>query len=150
MKKTIEKLLGAPDLDTYEGTISTDQVYAISSQTGCELPSDYVEFLSSCGFAFWTGHAVNGVYDDNDNRFPKSYNFSAITQTLRARKLHSQHKYPYFDNSIVLGKDDTGGYFLLVSAVEPGATSVAWVNMDANWVVTRSWNSFESFLESQL
>lgn len=150
MKNTIQKLMSTPDVDTYQGTVSDAQISEIAFQTGCVLPADYVEFLKSCGFAFWTGHTVNGVFDDNDSRFPKSYNFSAIAQTAKARQQHSNRKYPYYGHSVVVSKDDMGGYFLLASAVDASAPPVAWVNFDEDWVITRSWDSFESFLESQL
>lgn len=150
MQKTVKKLMSAPDLDIYEGQVSDVQVAELAAQTGCVLPADYVEFLRSCGFAFWTGHAVNGIFDDDDARFPKSYNFSAITQTNRARQTHASSKYPYFDNSVVIGKDDIGGYFLLVSHPEPGKPQVVWVNRDEEWVVTQSWDSFERYLKSRL
>lgn len=150
MQKTIEKLMSASDLDIYQASVSDAQISEIASQTGCVLSTDYIQFLRTCGFAFWTGHAVNGVFDENDSRFPKSYNFSAITQTSRARQRHLESKYPYYENSIVIGKDDMGGYFLLVSAADLDAVRVVWVNMDDQWVVTQTWDSFESFLESQL
>ena len=150
MKETIEKLMSAPELDTYQGNVTEDQLSAIESQTGCVLPPDYVEFLRVCGFAFWTGFAVNGAFDENDPRFPKSYNFSAITQTKRAREAQKNSKYPHYDNSVVIGKDDMGGYFLLVSAADRSSPRVVWVDLDEDWVVTKSWDSFESFLKSQL
>lgn len=64
--------MAVADLDAYQGKISDAQISAITSQTGCVLPNDYAEFLRSCGFAFWTGHAVNGVFDDSDP-IPRQY-----------------------------------------------------------------------------
>jgi hypothetical protein len=150
MKETIEKLKSAPDIEFYQGTVSDTQVSEISTQTGCKLPGDYVEFLQAFGFALWSGHIVYGVFDANDSRYPESYNFSAITQTAEARRLHPNAKYPYYDNSIVIGEDGMGGYFLLVSADEHGASAVVWVDMDEDWVVTETFDSFESFLKYQL
>jgi hypothetical protein len=151
MNKTIKKLMSLPDFEIYQGKVSVAQISEITTKTGVVLPSDYVEFLKACGFIIWFGHAVNGVYDDKDSRFPESFNFSAITQTLEARQDYQIGKYPYYDNSLVIGKDDMGGYFLLLSATKPaGQPSVAWVNMDDHWVVTQTWDSFESFLETQL
>jgi hypothetical protein len=150
MKETIAKLKSAPDLETYQGSVSDAQVSEISSQTGCKLHREYVEFLLAFGFALWDGHVVYGVFDENDSRYPKSYNFSAITQTKEARQLHRNSKYPHYDDSIVIEKDGMGGYFLLVSANDQGASPVVWVDMDEDWVVTKTWDSFESFLEYQL
>jgi SMI1-KNR4 cell-wall len=150
MDATIAKLMKAEELDTYQGKVSNGDIENIAAQTGCALPDDYVSFLQACGFAFWTGHAINGVFDENDPRFPKSYNFSVITQTMRARQLHVARKYPNYENSVVIGKDDIGGYFLLISAAVPVPNRVVWVSSDEDWVITDQWTSFADFLGSQL
>lgn len=150
MEKVIAKLMQAAELDVYQGHVTKGDIENLAARTGCTLPEDYVKFLESCGFATWVGHSVNGIYDENDSRFPKSYNFSAVRQTMRARQMHADHKYPNCDHSIVIGKDDMGGYFLLISADIVTPHRVVWVNMDEDWVFTDRWESFEKFLDSQL
>lgn len=146
----IGDLLREAELDIHCGIVTDADVYRVAEGTDCDLPPDYVAFLRRCGFAFWVGHAVNGVYDETDDRFPNSYNFSAVRQTAAARQLHAGHPYPELERSVVIGKDDMGGYFLLVSAAVVTPKRVLWVNSDEDWVVTNSWASFTEFLAAQL
>src|SRR5436309_1706600 len=104
MDAIIAKLMKAEELDTYQGHVTAGEIEYIAAQTACKLPDDYVRFLQACGFASWTGHSIYGVYHESDPRFPKSYNFSVITQTMRARLLFAGRKYPNYESSVVIGK----------------------------------------------
>ena len=146
----IAQLRQVEKLDTYQDDVTDADVTQLAALTGCVLPSDYVEFLKSCGFASWVGHSVYGIFDMNDERFPSSYCFSAAEQTARARALHHQDPYPFHGESIVIDKDGMGGYFLLLSENVPGSNRVVWVNRDEEWMVTMGWGTFADFLAYQL
>lgn len=150
MDATIAKLIQANELDIYLGQVGKDDLENVIAKTGCALPDDYITFLTSVGFAFWTGHAINGIYEENDERFPKSYNFSVITQTMRTRQKYSDCHYFNYNNSMVIGKDDMGGFFLLISADIPTSHRVLWINYDDEWIITDRWVTFADFLNSQL
>ena len=137
------------EVDTYQGAIKDANIREIEAKTGCILPDDYIEFVKVFGFASWE-HSVFGVYDNSQTHIPPSYNFSAITQTERARAMHASDKYPAFSESIVIGTDCMGGYFLLVSTTSTLPDRVLWVSHDELWVVTERWKSFYSYLEYQL
>ena len=142
----IAKLLEVEELDTYQGTVTEADVDSIATATGCSLPNDYRQFLLRFGFAIWVGHSIYGVYDPTDERFPPSYNFSAVEATLRARALHQDDPYPFLLDSLVIDVDGMGGYFLLVSESADTPNRVMWVNQDETWVLTKSWSTFASFL----
>ena len=86
----------------------------------------------------------------HDQRLPKTYMCSAITRTIRARDLHKDNPYPYYNNSVVIEYDDIGGYFLLLSCKLKVENEVLWVNQDEDWVVTYSWPTFAHYLDFQL
>lgn len=142
----LAKLALAPELDDYGSTVLESQIDLLQSFAEAILPDDYKLFLTRHGFAFWVGYAIYGIYDDADARFPKSYNFSAQTQTVRARLMHSANHYPFFLSSLVIGNDETGGYYLLVISEDLPDHSVVWVAFDDDWVVTEKWQSFAAYL----
>lgn len=141
----IQRLLLTEDLDIYEGSVPDSEVVRIDDATQCSISEDNVAFLKRCGFAFWVGHGIFGVFDTKDARFPESFNFSAVEQTRRARELHRKDPYPYFNESVVLEADGMGGYFLLRSD-----HCVVWVSRDETWIETQLWISFAAYLEHQL
>lgn len=149
MHPLIERVSKIDAVDTYQGVVTHADIRDIEVRTGCKLPDDYVEFVKALGFAFWE-HSIFGVYDPAKTDIPPSYNFSAITQTERARALYAEEKYPAFEESIVIDTDGMGGYFLLVSTTSTLPDRVLWVNQEEEWVVTKRWKSFYSYLEYQL
>jgi hypothetical protein len=148
--EVLSKLAKADELDIFQGSVPESDVQLLSEKTNCELPVDYKLFLTTVGFASWSGHSVFGIYDTNDSRFPDSYNYSALAQTIKARKLHNTDHYPFYDNSIVIGKDGMGGFFVLLCDGVSSQEGVRWISQDEQWVITQSWDSFTSFLSSQL
>lgn len=132
-----------------EPVISTE-IDALAKAVGCRLPADYVEFLKSCGFAFWSGHAVRGIQPTTDTRFPSSYCLDAARETASVRALESAEPYPHFESSLVLEQDGMGGYFLLISEDINTPDRVMWVNREETWVTTNRWASFADYLLYQL
>ena len=150
IEDTVALLKKADELDTFEGSVSKLDVAQIEDFAGFPMPKDYIYFLLECGFASWLGHSIYGIFDATDSRFPKSYNYSAITQTLRAREFNEQRKFPYFEDSLVIGSDGMGGYYVLIGVKSNEHHKVLWLSFDDDWVVTKKWNSFDLFLTEQL
>jgi len=103
IEDTIALLMQTDDLDVYGGSVSLNDIANLAEFAGFQLPTDYIYFLQHCGFASWLRHSVYGVFDAMDSRFPKSYNFSAVTQTLKARQMNVQYEPSYFDSTLVIG-----------------------------------------------
>jgi hypothetical protein len=147
--KAINRLMKEEVLYVYKGQVTDSDVQEIATKTGCALTDDYVTFVKRCGFALWEGHAINGVFDLDDEELD-GYDFSAVSVTAEARKRHRKKPYPRRDDSIVVEEDGMGGYFLLVSATVNTDERVLWVNYDDEWVVTEHWPTFTDFLVYQL
>jgi hypothetical protein len=124
------------------GRGATDaEVRKIETTLGVQLPSDYVVFLKTFGYALWFGEAIYGVSEGPD--------CDVLDATLTARKEKLPDFFHPFPNEvIVLSADDEGGYFVLYGMDCGGG--VGWLHSDELNAEVEHWETFEEYLRERV
>jgi hypothetical protein len=117
-----------------------EEVERFEGTLGVSLPDAYRAFLREFSFAWWFGHAVFGITDDEE--------FDALTYTREARDEELPEEFePVPRTGVVVETYGGGGYYFLHAKPSPAAGRVDLRPDDAERRPTSEWGSFEEFLE---
>jgi hypothetical protein len=119
---------------------SEDEIDHIETTLEVKLPESYVTFLKTFRYAWWFGHAIYGVSEDEE--------LDALTYTIEARQEDLPEGFlPLPKDGIVVERYGGGGYYFLHGAdslASPGTVSLL---LDETFRhEAESWESFEAFL----
>jgi hypothetical protein len=118
---------------------SDREIESMEAKLGVVLPKPYVAFLREFGYAWWFGHAVFGISDDEE--------YDALTYTLEAREEELPEEFePLPRDGVIVERYGGGGYYFLYADDSPRRGQVVLLLDETFWEPEATWNSFEEFL----
>ncbi|CAN5188243.1 hypothetical protein BH11PLA2_BH11PLA2_39480 [soil metagenome] len=128
------------------GDVTSEDISYIEKSLGIRLPDDYKTFLKTYGFAAWFGHTILGI-PPVEEADVNSYNFSVIDNTKLVQIRNEPNVIENLLDSIVIGHDQMGGFYLLDPADADGVSTVRHIEHEEDFQTDETWPSFLAYLE---
>jgi hypothetical protein len=146
----INKLLDAlPRMRKFRSAAPATQrhVEEMEKQLGVKLDPAYAALLRRFGYVGWFGNSVFGYFELDEENWP-GYDWDAVRRTKEARKEKPPKGCePLPRDAVVIGDDQSGGYFVLRSTAAKPPGEVVWFQYEDSAPSFQRWRSFTAYFE---